>query len=69
VTSINGIFLAKKNPINECVLGLLKIKKLKKVEIDNKEVEAIINKYLPEGNIVECQSELIEAGFDEYAKL
>jgi hypothetical protein len=57
------------NPIKSHVLGLLKIKDLKEVELDNIEVEKIINKYLPEGNIIECQSELIEAGFEEYAQL
>jgi hypothetical protein len=62
-------FHAKRNPIKECILGLLKIKNLTNVTLDNKEVQDIINKYLPEGNIVECQSELIEAGFEEFAKL
>jgi hypothetical protein len=59
------------NPIKECILGLLKIKKLKKVYMSLRlgKVEDIINKYLPEGNIIECQSELIEAGFEEFAKL
>lgn len=57
------------NPIKSSALGLLKIKKLKEVNLDNEEVQNIINKYLPEGDIIECQRELIEAGFEEYAKL
>jgi hypothetical protein len=69
--SISGEFHLSGNPIKECVLGLLKIKKLNMVYIDNYKVEHIINKYLArdEIDIVECQSELIEAGLDEYAKL
>jgi hypothetical protein len=45
------------------------IKNLKEVKMDNKGIERIIEKYLPLGNIFECQSELIEAGYGEYAKL
>jgi hypothetical protein len=67
--SIDGHLFLGGNPIKECVLGLLKIKKLKSVDIDNGRVKDILMKYIPEGNIVECQSELIEAGFEEYAKL
>jgi hypothetical protein len=69
IESINGEFVLTSCPIKECVLGLLKIKKLKNVDLDNKEVMKIINKYLPEGDIIECQSELIEAGYEEFAKL
>jgi hypothetical protein len=57
------------NPIKSHVLGLLKIEKLTSVELDNSKVEEIINKYLPLGDIFACQEELIEAGFEEYAKL
>jgi hypothetical protein len=70
INNINGgSFVASINPIKECVLGLLKIKKLKSIACDNKQVQDIINKYLPEGDIIECQAELIEAGYEEYAKL
>ena len=67
-------------PIESNVLGLLKIHNLKNVifvredERDyskNKvllQVEKIINKYLPNGNIFDCQSELIDAGLGEFAK-
>jgi hypothetical protein len=54
------------------ILGLLKIKGLKKVG-SGYEAIAIINKYLPnnDGNqaIMKCQTELIQAGFREHAKL
>lgn len=32
-------------------------------------VETIINKYLPKGDIMDCQDGLIDAGLSEYAKL
>jgi hypothetical protein len=69
IKSIGKTFYLADNPIKSHVLGLLKIKGLKSVELDNKEVEKILNKYLPEGDILDCQQELIEAGFDAYAQL
>ena len=67
------------NSIESNVLGLLKIKKLRKVFLgfsdtteDIKQVVEIINKYLPNptsAQIIDCQNELIEAGFEEYAEL
>jgi hypothetical protein len=32
-------------------------------------VAAIINKYLPEGDLIACALELADEGFDEHAKL
>ena len=61
------------NPIKSHVLGLLLIRGCPSVELDNREVQYILNKYLPNkgGNqwVMACQTELIEAGFREYAKL
>jgi hypothetical protein len=51
------------------MLGLLKIRKLRRVIIDDMEIGDIINKYLPEGDILECQEELINAGYEAQAKL
>lgn len=67
-------------PLKSHVLGLLKIKGLHKVALAKlgrrtklSQVENIINRYLPNnrGNdaIVDCQNELIDAGFEEYAQL
>jgi hypothetical protein len=68
VKSIKAFWLSS-NPIESHVLGLLKINDLESVQLDNKDVEAIINEYLPLGDIFECQSKLIEAGYEEYAQL
>ena len=58
------------NPIKSHVLGLLKISGLKTVTLNNTQVQEIINRHL-QGvrDIFACQEELIEAGFEEYAKL
>lgn len=59
----------QENPISSNVLGLLRIKKLKRVLFDDHELTAIINKYLPEGDLIDCQDELMEAGLGAFAKL
>lgn len=61
------------------VLDLLNIKNLRGVkfceaatwEKDTKlyKVQEIINRYLPNGDIFDCQSELMDAGLEEYAAL
>jgi hypothetical protein len=70
---MSGIFYAKNNPIKSHVLGLLMIEGCSSVELYNKKVESILNKYLPTTKsrqaVIECQKELIEAGLEEYAKL
>jgi hypothetical protein len=82
VSGADGIF-ALHNPIKSHLLGLLKIKKLKLVTLvtagqarstikqyqDLGKAEKIINKYLPEGDLFDCQEELIEAGLEEFAQL
>jgi hypothetical protein len=73
--------------IKSNILGLLKIKNLKKVSFisnmisattqkmfhkDLEDIADIINKYLPNptpDKIIDCQNELVEAGFEEYAEL
>ena len=49
------------------ILGLFFIKGLKSVNI-NDEINKIINKYLPLGDLHMCQEELLDAGFIEQAK-
>jgi hypothetical protein len=71
--------------IESNILGLLKIKNLRKISFfagekspiktskeTKTEISNIINKYLPNptsAQIIDCQNELIEAGFEEYAEL
>lgn len=58
------------NPIKSRVLGLLKIKGMKNVLMDNVAVQAIINKHLNgDRDIFACQEELEDMGFPEYAKV
>ena len=68
IKSIGEEFLCDDHKIKSHILGLLLIKNLKQI-YGIKDVENIINKYLPLGDIHLCQEELIQAGFPEYAKL
>lgn len=67
-------------PIKSHVLGLLLIRGLRRAVLSTgfeneklKVVEDIINKYLPNdkgrASLIDCQNELIEAGFEEFAQL
>ena len=73
ITRLKGRFIANKTPIKTHVLGLLLINGCTEVIFDNKEVAAILNKYLPNtrGNkaVIDCQYELSDAGFDDFAEL
>ena len=69
-----GYFICSGCPkLSKAALGFLKIRGLKEVFIDNEEVKEIINRYLPNtrGNraILDCQSELLDAGLEKYAEL
>ena len=76
IKMMNGTFYAHHNPIRSHVMGLLFIKGCRRVVIDHKEVDDILNKYLPNDNektknkvALECQSVLLDAGFEDYAQL
>jgi len=69
IKEVRGYMNFEKNPIKSSVLGLVKIKGLTDVMFDNKKLEKIMNKYLPLGDIFDCQEELIEAGLEEFAEL
>ena len=70
---MNGYFNCGANKLTSHVLGVLLISGCEKLKIDNKEVEAIVNKYLPnnEGRkgLLKCKGELVDAGFDAFAQL
>lgn len=67
------------NPIEECVLSLLLIKDLtwtytlnKPINPNSKKLKAaieIVNKHLDEKDLLECKTELIEAGLNSFAKI
>ena len=73
IKHIGHTFYIQGNPIKSSVLGLLLIDGLERVSGEQYSVMDILNKYLPNtgGNqwVMQCQTELIEAGFREYAKL
>ena len=70
---MDGEFGGHNNPIKSNVIGLLLVKGCNKVYLDNKQVQDIMNKHLqsPFGHlrVLECQSEMLDAGLDEWAKL
>jgi len=70
---MNGTFFADDNPIKSNVIGLMLVAGCKEVVLDNKEVEKIMNKHLksPFGHLrlLECQEDLLSAGFEEWAEL
>ena len=72
IKSIGGGFFLERNPIKSCILGVLLIEGCTGIYLDHP-VQKIINKYLPNDDgfrgVLECQSELLDAGYDEYAKL
>jgi len=71
--SMNGTFYANKNPLKSHVLGLLLVKGCKKVELDNKVVEEVLNRYLPNNRgakaVIEAQSELLDLDLEDWAQL
>jgi hypothetical protein len=73
LTKMKGKFVAPQNPIKSHVIGILLVEGCTGLLIDNKKVEAIINKYLPnkegKAGFMKCKHELQDADFDEYAKL
>ena len=69
IHSIDGFLYADGCILKDSFLGLLKIHNLRSLIIDDKGLSDIINKYLPLGDILACQQELIDKGYEDYAKL
>jgi len=71
IAEIKGVLCAIENPISSHVLGLLLIKGVTKVRLDNGQVEEILNRHLGKGRagMLMAQEELIEAGLEEFAQL
>lgn len=67
---IGGELFVNDNAIRSHVLGVLRIKGLKRVIMDNKYVQNILNKYIAhQGDILDCQQEIIDKGFEDFAQL
>jgi hypothetical protein len=66
---IIGNFSFDNTGIKSNILGLLKVENLQSAITDDKKLEEIINRHLETKDILECQEELIEAGYKEFAKL
>jgi hypothetical protein len=70
---MNGTFFAYGNPLESHVIGLLLVPGCKEVRLDNDQVQEILNRHLksPFGKrrFFDCQSELLDANLDEWAKL
>ncbi len=56
-------------PIESNILGLLLIKGVTEISVVNREVSSIMNKHLSGKDVIGCQSDLIDAGYPELAKL
>ena len=74
IKKISGMFSAAGNPrLKSNLLGLLLIDGITEIEIDDEEIAVILNRHLLQPNkklaMLQCQQELIEAGFDEAAQL
>ena len=69
IHEVHGTFYFDTYNVRSHVLGLLKMKYLKEVDCNKNALSNILNKYLPEGDLFDCQNELSDAGFEEYAQL
>ena len=71
IAEIKGEFCALDNPIKSHVLGLLLIKGVTRVYLDNEQVAKILNRHLGKGRagMLMAQEELIEAGLEVFAQL
>jgi hypothetical protein len=55
--------------VKEHMLGLLRVRGLKGVALNDLKLRNILRKYLNGGNLLTCALELIDAGYEEQAKL
>jgi hypothetical protein len=66
---VHGSFVLVNTNVREHMLGLLLVRGLRDITINNSKLSFILGKYLNGGNILACALELIEAGYEEQAKL
>ena len=55
-------------PITSNILGLVKIQGLHRVRFDDQKLTNIMNKYILLGSFTDCIDELINEGYEEWAK-
>jgi hypothetical protein len=65
---INGKLTVHDLPKVKNYLSIFKIKKVMLIYADDYNLQEIINKYLPTRDVIGCQDELIEAGYEKYAR-
>jgi hypothetical protein len=66
---VHGSFDLVNTNVRKHMLGLLLIRGLRNIGIDDTRLWSILHKYLNGGNLLACAVELIDAGYEEQAKL
>jgi hypothetical protein len=67
---VHGAFTLNHAKDKKNMLGLLKIRGLKRISVfGDLKLQAILSKHLKSGNLLACALELIKAGYEEQAKL
>lgn len=66
IEHIDVYLIANEQNITSGYSDLFGINGLKEIEVDNKEIQTIVNKYLPSNDIIEFQDEMIKAGYESY---
>jgi hypothetical protein len=66
---VHGMFNFLNTGVKRHMLGLLRVRGLRDIAIGIAKLEAILRKYLKNGDIFACAVELTEAGYKEQAKL
>ncbi len=73
IDKMDGSLYFDRNPIKSHVLGVLLVNGCSFIELSNTKIQEILNKYLRQNKgreaLYDCQEELINAGFEEYAQL
>jgi hypothetical protein len=66
---VHGLFDFTKTGVKEHMLGLLRVRGLRSIILDDVRLGGILRKYLNGGDLLACALELVEAGYEEQAKL
>jgi hypothetical protein len=66
---VHGLIDFNKTGVKEHMLGLLRVRGLLSVVLDDARLSGILRKYLNGGDLIACALELVEAGYEEQAKL